>query len=528
MKGYIIFNIVSAAISILTTLTISSIRKGWIFLVLAFLSVFLWIDIFGEHLLVIVYIFWVLSFAIGTRLMLWKLRRNRFIDKNKGISYKIPKQMLSCTKCGIVFGGRNKKYVIREEQKDGHVLIVGGTRSGKTSCIAIPTLRAWKYRAFVVDIKGELYQETKDEANRKIKIFNPLDKNTYGYNPFFVFTNCREPAQEAFAMAGALIPLSPTETSPYWCESAQNMLTGIILYFYDCGYSFIDTLEKIQTTEPKELLNIIYSSNNQQARMYINSFVKMADETFFAIHSHLSNSIVKIADDKDLKFALSRHNNIMPHDLEALNDIYLIINENLLGKWNSILTLMVSQFMRHFEQRTERKSTPILFVLDEFPRLGKIPTIIDGLATLQGKNITICPIIQSLAQLDYIYGKDVRRIILDNCQYKAILSANDVDTQEIFSRGIGTFNDKHKAFTLPFFSILGWGKNIAEVEKRRIKPEDFATLSVDNALILTTQFGNFKIEKRPYYQPETTEEQSILCLIINTIKPLLEFLKDKL
>ena len=95
---------------------------------------------------------------------------------------------------------------------------------------------------------------------------------------------------------------------------------------------------------------------------------------------------------------------------------------------------------------------PILFLLDEFPRLGKIEEITDGLATLRGKKITICPIIQSLAQLDLIYGTAARRVIADNCAYKAILNATDVDSQEYFSKLVGT-HDKISQYKGEFCDV---------------------------------------------------------------------------
>lgn len=47
-------------------------------------------------------------------------------------------------------------------------------------------------------------------------------------------------------------------------------------------------------------------------------------------------------------------------------------------------------------------------------------------------------IIQSLAQLDSIYGKDTRKIITNNCNYKVVLKATEVETQEYFSKLVGT------------------------------------------------------------------------------------------
>ena len=65
--------------------------------------------------------------------------------------------------CGVVFGKQEKAYIAKPEELDGHVLVVGGVGSGKSSCVAIPTLKAWNQRIFAIDIKGELYEKQSPE-----------------------------------------------------------------------------------------------------------------------------------------------------------------------------------------------------------------------------------------------------------------------------------------------------------------------------------------------------------------------------
>jgi len=215
--------------------------------------------------------------------------------------------------------------------------------------------------------------------------------------------------------------------------------------------------------------------------------------------SELSKNIVPFITDKSLVSALSREKNITPDDLEFGNDVFIQIPEHLLRQWKNLLTLMVSQFLTHFEQREEENASPILFLLDEFPRLGKINIILDGLATLRSKKICMCLIIQSLAQLDVIYGQNERKVIADTCSYKAILGATDADTQEYFSRLVGTY-DKIVINQGENFNPLGIGRgrstNTAEVEKRIIKPEEFGQLE---DILLLTPHGVFRVDKVPYY-----------------------------
>jgi len=146
--------------------------------------------------------------------------------------------------------------------------------------------------------------------------------------------------------------------------------------------------------------------------------------------------------------------------LEDGIDVFLSIPEDKLEQWKPLLTLITNQFLKHFERRPEQTAKPILFLLDEFPRLGKIENIMTALTTLRSKKITIALIIQSLAQLDYLYGRDCRRVILDNCAYKAILGASDAEAQEYFSRLVGTHNVIQQSIStsygVPAFLCLGY------------------------------------------------------------------------
>jgi len=417
-------------------------------------------------------------------------------DQNTSL---IGSPLKNISSCGFVFGkDKDGTAVTKPEKTDGHVLVVGGVGSGKSSCIAIPTLRSWNDSVFAIDIKGELYDKTKN-YRPNIKVFNPLNENSYGYDPFYYLRASRNPIQEARAIAQALIPLPPDTKEPFWIENAQNILTGAILHFYS-DLSFIDTLKEIQLNSPQKLIEILLNSNNEKVWLCVRNFIDMDIKTLSGIYSEINKTIAPLATDDDVVSALSRKKIIIPADLEYGNDIYIQISEHLLNQWKNLLTLIVNQFLTFFEKRSEITATPILFLLDEFPRLGKVPAIMNGLATLRSKKISICLIVQSLAQLDLIYGFNERKVISDTCAYKAILGATDADTQEYFSRLVGTYDKtmtsygEHREGYLPFKT----GRNTftSEQEKRIIKPEEFATLK---DIVLLTPFGYSRIEKVPYY-----------------------------
>ena len=405
----------------------------------------------------------------------------------RGRSAKTTLPIQSKSPCGVVFGKRGKMYVSKPEDLDGHVLVVGGVGSGKSSCIAIPTLRVWRDSVFAIDIKGELYEKTK-QYRPDIKVFNPTDENTFGYDPYFCLYSSGNPAQEARAIAQSLIPLPLDTKDPFWIESAQNIFTASILHYSAQGLSFLETIQQIQSLAPKDLIASICDGSQLEAQYFVGSMQDMDDRVLSSIIAELSKNIVYFVTDRNLISILSRQSNITPDDLEYGNDIYIQFPEHLLRQWKSLLTLIVNQFLAYFEKRPEENERNILFLLDEFPRLGKVGAMLDGLATLRSKKVSICLIIQSLAQLDTIYGQNERKVIADTCAYKAILGANDADTQEYFSRLVGTY-DKQTTSHGTSSDIFGLPKgkttNIYEQEKRIIKPHEFGMLE---DIVLLTPF----------------------------------------
>lgn len=408
-----------------------------------------------------------------------------------------PKILSSWIPQGFIFGKKYGRYLVKPDEKDGHILVIGGAGSGKSSCLGIPSVLSTSQRIFAIDIKGEIY--TKAITKRpNIKVLNPANASSPGYNPFFALHQSRNPTQEAREIAQAIIP-PPTGQDPFWSEGAANILTGAILHFFVLGYHFIQTIEAIQSTPIIELIEVIRTSQTREATFFVNQFAGMDIKTLAGVYAELSNKIMVFATDPDIKACLSKKQVITPEDLENGFDIFLNIPEDKLEQWKGFLTLIINQQIKHFERRSEKGAPRVLFLLDEFPRLGKI-SIINALATLRSKNITFCLMVQSLAQLDAIYGRFNRQIIADNCPYKAILNATDAETQDYFSRLVGTYESRKtstsKSFEQESELIRSTGINETTEERRIIKPEDFATLQ---DIVLLSPYGFFRARKTPYY-----------------------------
>lgn len=453
----------------------------------------------------------------------------------------------------VFFGYRQNKnaiyYIGKPQDRDGHVLVVGGAGSGKSSCIAIPTLRSWKGTFFAIDIKGELLQNSVSFLQSKypVKVFAFSERHgeNFYYSRYDPFSLLREGGsadlvQNAREIAQAIIPVPPNVQEPFWSQAAQNVLTAVILYVFcmeeidEDGKvikgTFNDAMALIQSKPIWELIEEIGNSGNKDAIMHINQFrgIECPEDSkmLAGIGAELSNRVMLFATDNRIKAAFSKDETMMKwEDLETHN-IYMKLPEDKLGQWDGAITLMLTQLIRTLERRpdkysNERALSPVLLLLDEFPRLGKIDVIQNAVSTLRSKGVTICLFVQSLAQLDKTYGKESRQIIVDNCQYKAILNVTDPENQKTFSDMIGSINvvknsvndhgsiseGKNSGSTVDESISYSDGETHGEsrtigtsmsvVREPIIFPNELATLK---DIVLLTPEGFCRVKKLPYYE----------------------------
>lgn len=414
---------------------------------------------------------------------------------------------------GVIFGKDGKNWVQKELKEDGHILIMGGAGSGKTASIGLMTLNCYGGRVFAVDIKGELYNKTY-RPKSLIKRFNPMligEDDIFGYDPFYMLKNSSNVVQDVTEIVQSLIPITPEEKEPFWKENAQAVLEGAILYYHemynDMGFS--EMIGKIAERPIRELMQEIMKSDNRNAKIIIKDLVDLSDQTLSSITSTLAPAIRPFATDTNLIQALSGKGNVLtPADLENGYDIFLQIPEDKIEQWKTMLNLMVNQFMKFFERRSDGDSYPILFMLDEFPRLGKINSVVNGLTTLRSKHIQIMMIIQSLAQLNVNYGKDVAKVVTDNCNYQAVLSATDPESQEWCSKKCGTYMEQRTSTNTGNSGKFGIKNNSSDGTTKSfqrdkiIQPEEFGYLPQKRELIYYSPSGWKRLKQVRWYECE--------------------------
>ena len=401
---------------------------------------------------------------------------------------------------GIVFGAdRLGRVIYSPSDREGHVFCLGGSGSGKTSCLLIPTLQKFSGNYFAIDISGDI---TANVHRKNSLVFEPCSADTIPYDVFALIDgmeDIQDKHEQLEKLSFLLMPDIPgaSDASLFFTNEGRKILTASLIAFYFSGMDFTDICRKIISSSYTELFREIDAQGNEEASLYIKSFRGTNAENTGGCKQSVDAAVKLFALNRNIRRCVHRPGGnqiaFTPQTLEKSCVIFRL-DETLLDVYAPLLSIVVSQALTYFASRPIGATPSILFALDEFSSLGKMD-IIGALQKLRKRGIRIFVITQSLADLDRIYGEIERKAMLNNFLYKAILGAGVTDTQEYFSKMIGHKQEKSYSRTT--------GRGAASITERQektwaIEPDELGRLQKN--LILLHPAGYEKLKKCPYFK----------------------------
>ena len=183
--------------------------------------------------------------------------------------------------------------------------------------------------------------------------------------------------------------------------------------------------------------------------------------------------------------------------------LYLVVPPSDIDRTRPLIRLLLNQIGRRLTERMEFGDKPayrhrLLFLLDEFPSLGKLTFFETQLAYLAGYGIKAFLIAQSLNQLQAAYGQN--NSILDNCHVRPTFTANDDRTAKRISDLIGqaTHTKMQRSFS---DGGLFRKVNHSEQEHGRalLTPDEILRLPYEDALLFVGGMAPYLARKVMYY-----------------------------
>jgi type IV secretory pathway TraG/TraD family ATPase VirD4 len=386
---------------------------------------------------------------------------------------------------GLVFGKLRGQFIFSSAKTEGHCAVFGGSGSGKTSALLIPTLRAWPDgTALVVNIGGDIGLALK--AYNKVTLA-PEMQGSAKYDALYAIDNAKcndEKNERLMQLSFALIPTKATtdDTSAFYQAESRKMLQAALIAYYYAGLDFVDICKQILGSSAEFLIMDVAASEIELAAALVAGFQGGNEKTLAATKQEVDKAIILFASNSKVAAVLGRGaDSINPSTLE-IKSLFLDIPDEKLEIYSPLLNLISSQVLNYLSAR-QHKNPPILICLDEFASLGKME-ILPALRKLRKRGVRIIILTQSLADLDLIYGIPERRAMLDNFTFKVVMAASEFDTQTYFSNLGGEFDVFYE--------------DRPPVSYKNLKPEDFGGL--DKHLVLFHPKGTLILKKNFYYK----------------------------
>lgn len=393
---------------------------------------------------------------------------------------------------GIMVGKKNAQYYFSPYKGESHVAIFGGTGSGKTAAVMIPTLRAWKGTSFVIDISGDISAHV--DCDRLV--FDPFSAKSSPYNIFAPIDkelDRYEKLEMLDELALQIIPDPETKVTDsagsFFRDNARRMLKAALINGYFLEEDFCDICAEIYQNHFKTLYDQIIDGHVPEAINEIQSFNGANEKNTSESKKTLDDYIELFAKNEKLRKNFRRPRTgeeaITPELLEK-KSIFIAVPDRKSKLYFPVLSIITAQTLAFLSSRPiyDQKHDPrpkILLSLDEFSSLGYLD-ILQPVQKYRKLGIRIMIATQDLADIDRIYGMEGRRSIMANFRLKIILGIEDPDSQVYFSRLAGKRTEKKES---------GY-----EQEKSVFPPESFGTLTDD---LIYINFGLAEKIKKAYY-----------------------------
>ena len=427
---------------------------------------------------------------------------------------------------------------MRKTHRDCHVLVIGGSGSGKSRFYALPNIMQMNASYVITDPSGEhLLNEGKmlEEHGYKVKVFNVVDmENSLHFNPFHYY---KEPEDiirfvELFiANTSGSKSQNTSEDMGFWKNCEKLWFMAHIAY-----------IQETCIEEEKNLNSLVLLLNNSETREEDEDYKSPVDVLFDELEEQNPDSFAvkqykkyKLAAGKTAKsilisvgvrlanFDIPKLAHLVDDDeleLEKIGDkktaLFIIVSDTD-KTYNYIAAILLDVLFKTLSKRADSQpehhlKIPVRCILDEIANIGYFPDLHILIAVLRKRWIDLEMLFQNVNQLKALY-KDNWATIEGNCDTTVFLGGKGEDTTKYVS------NDLLGKATIDTFSQGGGGTasslgqnsyNFSNQKTGRnlLDETEVARLKDDECIVSIRGLPPFKSKK---YNPEKHENYKLLA-----------------
>ncbi len=333
----------------------------------------------------------------------------------------------------------------------GNLLVVAPTRAGK-GLLATSQLLTWQHSVIVNDMKGELFHQTAGYRSRLGEVF-VIDPHGTGHR--FDPLRGKTTEDELFSSASRLLFQADEGDGAIFTQRATVMLTQLFLasraenapplpYVRQMIRAGLPAAaERLNTLSPQlatQLLDVSFAEANWSDRFLLSAWGTLTARmrpllTETVIRSFAGSDVIP-AQLMQGRLPVSIYLRWPERDLLALSPLVRLV-------WGSLIDELITTY----DQAEGKQCHPVLLLVDEAGRTA-IPSLADHATTVVGRGLSLWIALQSLSQLEAVYGKARAQVIRDNMESQLYYRPTDLATAKYLEERLGSHSQYAHSTTL--------------------------------------------------------------------------------
>ncbi len=425
---------------------------------------------------------------------------------------------------GIILA-RVGRRLLRLSGQQG-VAVIARSRSGKGAGIVIPNLFEWPDSLICVDPKHENYTITAGHRARSghaVYLFAPFSetRNTARWNPLGYIPDDAALRINGLQRIADMLYQEAPGVDPFWSASARTLFLGIGLYVFETPglpRTIGEILRQGMASDDegfgahwKRLIEGRGSGKYPLSPECVRALCDVIDlapvtassirKTFTSRLDLWLNPILDwatSANDFDLRELRSKRISIyvgvLPEDLHRLRPVLSLF-------FQQAIALQTRQLPEHNPALVYQ----VMFLLDEFTSLGRIPIIAEAIGLMGGYNIRVVLVIQARSQLREVYGQNAAETILRNLAARVVFGADEYSDAREISEELGTITVKTQSVSKPGFDLFSRAHrppsvNVSEQRRSLMLPQEVQAMRADQAIVFYEGIRPIRCTKIRYFR----------------------------
>lgn len=332
-------------------------------------------------------------------------------------------------------------------------LCIAPSGGGKTTSYVLPNVLNATESMVVVDTKGNLYRKTADRLRHKgynvlLLDFTDLQHSPVGYNPldYVRHDESGEPnEQDIMTVSNAILPDEAIGNDPFWSRISRLVLESAIAYVLEYTSdttltSVADLMAELTTGSFDRLFTEIGEINPDSLcyRRYALWRNMRQAEKMTASVAGIVGEALAVLTSRGARGLYDNPTRVNFYDLaERKSAVFLNVSDSDASQYKlvSLFYTQVFHVLCDYADRRpgNRLPIPVRLYLDDFASNLVIPDFDKIISVIRSREISVSIMLQSITQLNAMYGEDRAKTIIANCDHCLLLGCNDVDTARCYA-----------------------------------------------------------------------------------------------